>query len=135
MAIEATKPPPVRIELSINEARTRFLQLVRLTRLTHQTTVIVDRGESVAAIVPPERLERVPDWQPEPATPSAAGWLQRIERVRDDLRRQHAAHTDEFRRALDEAWAVIDTLRPPGTDRHLDTLRTAHAPLRRRQQA
>ncbi|WP_127503826.1 type II toxin-antitoxin system prevent-host-death family antitoxin [Actinoplanes solisilvae] len=145
MAIEATKPPPVRIELSINEARTRFLQLLRLTRVTHQTTVIVDRGEPVAAIVPPEALERAgpqafdrssPSANPSPSqsanpNPSAAGWLQRLERVRDDLRRQHATRTDELLHALDEAWRTIDTLRPPGTDRHVDTLRAAHAPLRR----
>lgn len=125
MATEATTPAPVRIELSISEARTRFLQLVRLTRPTRQTTVIVDRGVPVAAIVPPDLLENRGE------SPSAAGWLQRIEKVRADLLRQHATRADEFRRALDEAWQVIDALSPPGADRRVDSLRTAHAPLRR----
>jgi antitoxin (DNA-binding transcriptional repressor) of toxin-antitoxin stability system len=120
MAIEA-----LRIELPVTEARTRFLQLVRLTQLARQTTVIVDRGRPVAAIVPPELLEARSEGA------SAAGWLQRLEKVRDDLRRQHATQTDELRRALDEAWKVIDALRPPGTDRPIDTLRATHAPLRR----
>jgi hypothetical protein len=59
---------------------------------------------------------------------SAAGWLQRIERVRDDLRRQHA----ELQRALDQAWEVIDATSPPGARPAVDALRAAHADLRRR---
>jgi hypothetical protein len=71
----------------------------------------------------------------EPAgTPgSAAGWIRRLEAVRADLRRQHATETRELTDALDQAWQLLDALRPPGTDRGVDTLRAGHAPLRQRR--
>lgn len=53
MAALARIPAPNPIELSVNEARIRFLQLVRQPRATRQTVVIIDRGQPVAAIVSP----------------------------------------------------------------------------------
>ncbi|GLX99977.1 hypothetical protein Acsp01_03570 [Actinoplanes sp. NBRC 101535] len=180
------------------EARLRFQQLVRVTGLTNQVTVIVDGGRPIAAIVPVgdvadfesgPRSGAVPSGRPSPpsapparpgaassagaphsrsssapesrplsaphsrslsapesrplsappvrpAAPpapaaSSAGWLQRIERVREDVRRQHAGRIRELSGALEEAWRLIDATRPPGTDRAADTLRAAHADLRR----
>lgn len=132
MAAPARTPAANHIELSVNEARIRFLQLVRQIRATRQTVVIIDQGQPVAAIVSPHMAA---DQRPEAAgmNASAAGWLQRLEKVRHDMRRQHDAHTAELLQALDEAWTIIDTLRPPGADRRVDTLRTTHAQLRRRE--
>ncbi|WP_328477202.1 hypothetical protein OHA21_23905 [Actinoplanes sp. NBC_00393] len=62
---------------------------------------------------------------------AAAGWLRRIEKVREDVRRQHATRIRELSQALDEAWRMLDEARPPGTDRAADTLRAAHSDLRR----
>jgi len=132
MADPATIQPPVR-RLSLGEARLRFLSLVRLTRLTRQATLIVDQGQPVAAIVAPEMLTAARDQEPPGAPGSAAGWMRRLETVRRDLRRQHAIETTEVINALDEAWRLLDSLRPSGADRTVDTLRAAHAPLRQRR--
>jgi len=123
-----------RIELSIAETRLRFQQLVRLTALTGQITVVVDGGRPVAAIVPARDVLEPPPAAPDPPRPAAetgAGWLRRIEKVREDVRRQHAGRIRELSQSLDEAWRLLDEIRPPGTDRHVDTLRAAHGDLRR----
>ncbi|MEU8607369.1 hypothetical protein AB0C29_05145 [Actinoplanes sp. NPDC048791] len=52
MAEPATPLPHPRLELSLVEARTRFVQLARLAGLTHQTTVVTEDGRPLAAIVP-----------------------------------------------------------------------------------
>ncbi|GIE74306.1 hypothetical protein Aph02nite_02560 [Actinoplanes philippinensis] len=57
--------------------------------------------------------------------------MRRIEKVREDVRRQHAQRIGELSQALDEAWRLLDDLRPPGTDRSVDTLRAGHADLRK----
>jgi hypothetical protein len=129
----STTPPPARTEMSVTEARTRFLQLVRLTRLTRQTTVIVDQGQPVAAIVGPDVLAAAHRHEQTGTPVGAAGWIRRVEAVRADLRRQHAAETTELTDALDQAWRLLDALRPAGADRSVDTLRAAHAPLRQRR--
>ncbi|GAA1634546.1 type II toxin-antitoxin system prevent-host-death family antitoxin [Actinoplanes couchii] len=115
-----------RIELTVSEARLRFQQLVRVTGLTGQVTVVVDGGRPVAAIVPVADLDEKPASAPNPE-----GWMRRIEKVRQDVRRQHAGRIGELSRALEEAWQMIDTMRPPGTDRAADTLRASHADLRK----
>ncbi|BCY12642.1 hypothetical protein [Actinoplanes sp. L3-i22] len=123
-----------RIELSIAETRLRFQQLVRLTGLTGQVIVVVDGGRPIAAIVPAaDVLEPPPVVEPKvkPAPESSAGWLRRIEKVREDVRRQHAGRVTELSHALDEAWQMLDQRHPPGTDRHIDTMRAAHGDLRR----
>jgi hypothetical protein len=183
---EPATPIRRRLELSIAEARLRFQQLVRVTGVTGQVTVVVDGGRPIAAIVPVTDLHEagppagvppaVPPARPPaevppargvpPAVPparppaevppargvpparppaqrrpvapihegegSAAGWLRRIEKVREDVRRQHAAQIRELTVALDEAWRALDAARPAGTDRVVDTLRAAHADLRPR---
>lgn len=126
-----------RIELSIAETRLRFQQLVRLTGLTGQVTVVVDGGRPIAAIVPARDVLEPPPDPPQPVAEAGAearaGWLRRIEKVREDVRRQHAGRIRELSQALDEAWQLLDRLHPPGTDRHVDTLRAAHGDVRRSQ--
>ena len=105
------------------QARTRFVQLVRLAGLTEQCTVITDGGRALAAIVP---VSGVPSLDTG-ASQAAAGWVRRIETLRQDFRRQHR----EMERALDDVWRELDKLRPPGSDRAVDALRAAHAGIRR----
>jgi antitoxin (DNA-binding transcriptional repressor) of toxin-antitoxin stability system len=124
MAEPATPMPHPRLELSLVEARTRFVQLARLAGLTNQTTVVTDDGRPLAAIVP-IGATRPPE--PERPNPAAAGWVRRIDKLRAEFRRQHVG----LEQALEDAWRELDKLRPPGTDRDIDALRTAHADLRR----
>ncbi|WP_203737779.1 hypothetical protein [Actinoplanes italicus] len=197
---EPATPIRRRIELTVAEARLRFQQLVRVTGLTGQVTVLVDNGRPIAAIVPasdvidnrraapgdpsastvpaiplhrpdsvspaspptsassppsvnpafgrrPRPGVPVPPAGPSPSVPpgpspaaasptgpssvSAEGWMRRIEKVREDVRRQHAQRIGELSQALDEAWRMLDAVRPPGTDRAADTLRATHADLRK----
>jgi len=123
--VETAAPlPHPRLELSLVEARTRFVQLARLAGLTQQTTVVTEDGRPLAAIVPVEASQREPE-RPNPA--AAAGWIRRIDKLRAELRRQHVG----LEQALDEAWRELDRVRPPGADREIDALRAAHADLRR----
>ncbi len=118
--IAAVSPP--RRELPLHEARTRFVQLVRLAGLTGQSTLVTDAGRPLAVISPPDAPGR------DAATAStAAGWMRRVEKLRADLRRQHEA----LEQALEQAWQELDRLRPPGTDRDVDALRTVHSTIRR----
>ena len=121
MAEPATPLPHPRLELSLVEARTRFVQLARLAGLTNQTTVVTDDGRPLAAIVP------IGATRPDRPNPAAAGWIRRIDKLRAEFRRQHVG----LEQALEDAWQELDRLRPPGTDRDVDALRTAHADLRR----
>jgi antitoxin (DNA-binding transcriptional repressor) of toxin-antitoxin stability system len=121
MAEPATPLPHPRLELSLVEARTRFVQLARLAGLTNQTTVVTEEGRPLAAIVP------VGATQPERPSQAAAGWIRRIDKLRAELRRQHGG----LERALEEAWRELDRLRPPGVEKEIDALRAAHADIRR----
>ncbi len=125
MADPATPLPHPRLELSLVEARTRFVQLARLAGLTSQTTVITEDGRPLAAIVPVGAPPREPE-RPANAA-AAAGWIRRIDKLRAEFRRQHVA----LEQALEDAWRELDRLRPPGSDGDIDALRTAHADLRR----
>ena len=141
MAEPAGRIPRPRLELSLLEARTRFVQLARLAGLTQQTTIVTDGGRPLAAIVPAPRPTESDADAPVPfdagapgasgaagGTPgSAAGWLRRIETLRAELQRQHTA----LEVALDEAWRELDRVRPPGSDSAVDTLRLAHSDIRR----
>jgi prevent-host-death family protein len=119
--------PRRRIELPLLEARTRLTQIVRLTPVTGQVTVITDRGRPVAAIVPIEAIHSDEPAPPTTArTQTAAGWTRRIEQVRETVRRQHAMRIAELEHALGDVWAVLDRLRPRGSDRTVDELRIAH---------
>ena len=135
MAEPAVPLPRRRVELPLLEARTRLTQIVRLTPVTGQVTVITDRGRPVAAIVP---MAAVPSDEPAPpaagrSESTAAGWMRRIEQVREAVRRQHVQRTTELERALTNVWAVLDRLRPPGSDRAVDELRIAHRDVLTRQ--
>ena len=121
MAESATPLTRPRLELSLVEARTRFVQLARLAGLTNQTTVVTEEGRPLAAIVP------IGAAQPARPNPAAAGWIRRIDKLRAEFRRQHVG----LEQALEEAWQEIDRLRPPGADREIDALRAAHADIRR----
>ena len=142
MAEPAGRIPRPRLELSLLEARTRFVQLARLAGLTQQTTIVTDGGRPLAAIVPaprpsePDAAAPVPHDTVVPRAPaaaggapkgSAAGWLRRIETLRAELQRQHTA----LEVALDEAWRELDRIRPPGSDGAVDALRLAHSDIRR----
>ncbi|MEU7906354.1 hypothetical protein [Actinoplanes sp. NPDC049118] len=119
--------PPRRIELPLPEARTRLTQIVRLTPLSGQITVITDAGRPVAAIVP---ITAVPSTTPAGSAANseaaAAGWIRRIEQVRTAARRQHAMRIATLERALADVWVVVDRLLPRGSDRAVDGLRIAH---------
>jgi antitoxin (DNA-binding transcriptional repressor) of toxin-antitoxin stability system len=123
MAEPAIPAPRPRLELSLVQARIRFVQLARLAGLTHQTTVVTDAGRPLAAIVPIEDARDGAAGTPN----AAAGWIRRIEKLRADLRRQHLV----VERSLDETWRELDRLSPPGSDREVDALRAAHAAIRR----
>ncbi|MEV4642985.1 hypothetical protein AB0J80_37165 [Actinoplanes sp. NPDC049548] len=82
MAEPAGEIPRPRLELSLPEARTRFVQLARLASLTGQTTLVTDAGRPLAAIVPadtvtaPAALQRAgptPAGRGAPAGPAPAG--------------------------------------------------------------
>jgi antitoxin (DNA-binding transcriptional repressor) of toxin-antitoxin stability system len=125
MGEPATPLSHPRLELSLVEARTRFVQLARLAGLTNQTTVVTEEGRPLAAIVP------IGATQPGRPNPAAAGWIRRIDKLRAELRRQHVG----LEQALEEAWRELDRLRPPGADREIDALRAAHADIRRPRSA
>ena len=123
MAEPATPLPHPRLELSLVEARTRFVQLARLAGLTNQTTVVTEDGRPLAAIVP----TGAPRPDPERPNPAAAGWIRRIDKLRAEFRRQHVG----LEQALEDAWRELDRVSPPGTDKQVDALRAAQADIRR----
>ncbi|MEV8509725.1 type II toxin-antitoxin system prevent-host-death family antitoxin [Actinoplanes sp. NPDC051475] len=116
-----------RIELALIEARNRFTQLVRLASLAGQVTVITEQGRPVAAIVPADAaLSAEPLTAPRAHTEhAAAGWMRRIEQVREAVRRQHSQQIIELEHALTDVWAVLDRVAPRGSDRAADELRVA----------
>src|SRR3982751_4158740 len=128
MADPAAPLPRRRIELPMLEVRTRLTQIARLTPVTGQITVITDRGRPVAAIVPADAVLSDAPAMPQRTHPenAAAGWMRRIEQVREAVRRQHAMRISELEHALTDVWAVLDRLRPQGSDRTADELRIAH---------
>ena len=127
MAEPATPLPRRRIELPLLEARTRLTQIVRLTPVTAHLSVIPDRGRPVAKIVPADAgCGETPSPVPKARTDNAAaGWMRRIEQVREAVRRQHAMRISELEHALTDAWDVIDRVAPRASDRAADELRVA----------
>ncbi|MFI7603085.1 hypothetical protein [Actinoplanes sp. NPDC049681] len=131
MAEPAGRIPRPRLELSLAEARTRFVQLARLASLTGQSTLVLDGGRPLAAIVPAARSS---DAAPSEAGASgaaaseaAAGWVRRIETLRAEFQRQHGV----LEEALERVWQELDRVRPPGSDGAVDALRLGHADIRR----
>lgn len=123
MAEPAGQIPRPRLQLSLPEARTRFVQLARMANLSQQSTVITDGGRPLAAIVP---IHSAGDGTVT-SDRSAAGWLRRIERLRAEFHGQQ----DVIIHALSLAWQELDRISPPGADSRVDALRLAHADLRR----
>jgi prevent-host-death family protein len=126
-AVPLPSAPP-RIELPLPEARNRLAQIARSTGITGQVTVIVDRGRPVAAIVPVDAAQSRPAGRSAAASTDSAvaGWMRRIEQVRAAVRQQHAIRIANLERALTDVWAVLDRVRPYGSDRTVDGLRLAH---------
>lgn len=116
--------PGPRRELSLLEARLRFVQLARMASLTRHVTIVTDAGRPIAAIVPAEPSHTARDGTRESAT--AGGWLRRIQHLRAQFHREHAVTIQ----ALQQIWQEVDRLCPPGSDGGIDALRLAHASLR-----
>ncbi len=123
MAESAGHIPQPRLELSLPEARTRFVQLVRLAKLTRQHTVVTEGGSPLAAIVPVD----APSGRDTGASAVAAGWIRRIETLRAEFQRRHGV----LEQALEQVWQELDKVHPPGSDSAVDALRLAHADIRR----
>lgn len=106
----------------------RLVQLVRMTAVADQVTLIVDAGRPVAALVPADAAQTSAQARASAAHAQAvaAGWAQRLESVRGTLRGQHASQQREWQRALTEVWRLLDRLSPPGAERGVDALRAAH---------
>lgn len=123
--------PPAPRDLSLTEARTRLAALARMTDLTGAVTVISDAGRPVAALVPVDAARSRSDAQAAAAHRQATvhGWQQRLETLREHLRRQHRQETKSLQDALQQAWTLIDQLRPPGRDRAVDQLRAQQRQL------
>lgn len=124
----APEPKPGRREVTVHEARTRLLQLVRLTALTDLVTIITDEGRAAAALVPADAARNNADVRAAAAhaEASAAGWVQRLETQRLQMTRRHAAELQAVTDALVRTWAELDRRSPKGRDRTVDELRAAH---------
>jgi antitoxin (DNA-binding transcriptional repressor) of toxin-antitoxin stability system len=127
MAVPPVPPDRQHRELPLPEARVRLTQLVRLTAVADQVTVITDGGRPAAALVPVDAARTRADVLAASAhaRATAAGWMKRLDAVRAALRGQHAAETRELHRELREAWHLLDRVSPPGADRAVDTARAA----------
>ena len=132
MAAPKLEPAPTSIPL--REARVRFSQLVALTELNNSTIIVTRDGDTrpIAAIVPATSLAALrnepradADWR---ATVNA-GWARRMQSLREQLTHRHATERRVLLDALSRAWAQLDRLARPGSDRELDRLRAAQAHL------
>lgn len=132
MAAPILEPAPTSIPL--REARVRFSQLVALTELNNSTTILTRDGDHrpIAAIVPASSLGSLgnappvdSDWR---ATVNA-GWAKRLQSLREQLTHRHDAERRVLFDALHRAWAEIDRLARPGSDREIEKLRAAQSHL------
>ncbi|MFV2101530.1 type II toxin-antitoxin system Phd/YefM family antitoxin [Micromonospora sp. LOL_024] len=133
MAVPALTPrnAPAR-SLPLREARTRLSQLVAMAELTDTVTVVTRDGDSrpVAAIVPAGAARSVAEARAdaERLAEVTAGWARRLEALRAQSGRRHAAELRGVAAALAEVWAELDKRAAPG-DPALVRLRAAHADL------
>jgi PHD/YefM family antitoxin component YafN of YafNO toxin-antitoxin module len=131
---EPAAPMPSRsLELSVPEARSRFVQLVRFADLTHQITTVTDGGRPVAVIAPAGALRADENRRDDRSGGSrtAEGWLRRIEQVRTEVRRQHERRIAELEQAVEQLWRALDDVQPPRTNSDVDALRVLHGEIRR----
>ena len=133
MAERAAPLPSRNLELSVLEARSRFVQLVRFAALAHQITTITDGGRQMAVIAPVDALRTDDPRHSEPprGAKAAEGWIRRIEEVRTEVRRQHERRIAELEQAVEELWRTLDDLQPPRTNPDVDALRVLHGEIRR----
>ncbi|MEH1124853.1 type II toxin-antitoxin system Phd/YefM family antitoxin [Micromonospora sp. CPCC 206061] len=126
--VAGTRPNDARREVTIHEARTRLVQLVRLTALTDLVTIITDAGRPAAALVPVEAARNKAQVRAAAASAeaAAAGWVHRLEAERLRLAQQHSAELGAVTDALARAWAALDRFSPAGKDRDVDEMRAAH---------
>lgn len=127
-------------EVSVREARLRLVQLVRLIQLGDHVTVLTDEtGRPAAALVPAAAARSVAQLRESAAcaaasaqqaqaraAASAAGWSRRLEVLREQSARRHAAELQAVSQALAEAWAELDRRCPRAADPALRRLRAAH---------
>ncbi|RIV41440.1 type II toxin-antitoxin system Phd/YefM family antitoxin [Micromonospora radicis] len=131
MAVPALTPrdlPPR--SLPLREARTRLSQLVAMAELTDTVTVVTRDGDPrpVAAIVPVAAVRTAAQVRADAdrLAEVTAGWARRLEALREQTGRRHAAELRAIRAALAEAWTELERRAAPG-DPALARLRAAHA--------
>lgn len=121
--------------IPLREARTRLTQLVALAELTDTVTVITRDGDPrpVAAIVPAPAARTMAQARADADRLAAVtgGWARRLDQLRQQSSRRHAAEMQALTDALAEVWAELDRRVGPGRDPDLARLRAAHADLLR----
>ncbi|MGK5740997.1 type II toxin-antitoxin system Phd/YefM family antitoxin [Micromonospora sp. URMC 103] len=119
--------------LPLREVRTRLTQLVALAELTDSVTVVTRDGDPrpVAAIVPAGAARTLAQTRADAdrLTAVTTGWARRLDELREQSGRRHAAELRAVRAALAQAWAELDRRAAPGGDPALARLRAAHADL------
>lgn len=143
--------------MSLREAQTRLAYYARVVALNRRSVTIVDAGRELAVLGPVagkpvagkpvgekpvggtpvgERPvgAKPPAEKPEPPESErlkqvSAGWANRLESVRADLQRRHAADVAVLRQALAEVWQRLDEVAPRGIDARVDQLRAAQRDL------
>jgi hypothetical protein len=125
MAQPVTPAPGEHLELTAHEVRTRLIPLARMTGLTGRVTMITEAGRRIAALVPVEAARSRDQVAADAARREAAalGWQRRLDAAREQVRVQHRRRIHDLEQALASAWALIDEVRPPGTDRAVELLR------------
>ncbi|MFI7520242.1 type II toxin-antitoxin system Phd/YefM family antitoxin [Micromonospora globbae] len=134
MAVPASTPRSDQPRtLPLREVRTRLTQLVALAELTDTVTVVTRDGDPrpVAAIVPAAAARTMAQTRADADRLAAvtSGWARRLDELRRQSGRRHAAELGTLRAALAQAWAELDRRAAPGGDPALARLRAAHADL------
>ncbi|MEV1328167.1 type II toxin-antitoxin system Phd/YefM family antitoxin [Micromonospora costi] len=134
MAVPALTPHPEQPRsLPLREVRTRLTQLVALAELTDTVTVVTRDGDPrpIAAIVPAGAARTLAQTRADADRLAAVttGWARRLDELREQSGRRHAAELRAVRAALAQAWAELDRRAAPGKDPALARLRAAHADL------
>ncbi|MFC0505663.1 type II toxin-antitoxin system Phd/YefM family antitoxin [Micromonospora costi] len=134
MAVPALTPHPEQPRsLPLREVRTRLTQLVALAELTDTVTVVTRDGDPrpIAAIVPAGAARTLAQTRADAdrLAAVATGWARRLDELREQSGRRHAAELRAVRVALAQAWAELDRRAAPGGDPTLARLRAAHADL------
>ncbi|MEU2611071.1 type II toxin-antitoxin system Phd/YefM family antitoxin [Micromonospora sp. NPDC007271] len=120
--------------LPLREVRTRLTQVIALAELTDTVTLVTRDGDPrpVAAVVPAAAARTAAQARADAERLAAisAGWSRRLEELRRQSSRRHAAERRALVEALAEVWAELERRAPAG-DPALARLRAAHADLLR----